>query len=51
MLSYNLQEVVVYFLRGQLVSQAINRCRIPNNNDIMCPLGNESLWGTTSEVV
>jgi len=39
------------FFTGQLVSQAINRCRIPNNNDIMCPSGKESLWGTTSEVV
>ena len=39
------------FFTGQLVSQAINRCRIPNNNDIMCPSGQESLWGTTSEVV
>ena len=39
------------FFAGQLVSQAINRCRIPNNNDIMCPSGQESLWGTTSEVV
>ena len=24
---------------------------MPNNNDIMCPSGKESLWGTTSEVV
>ena len=39
------------FFTGQLVSQAINRCRIPNNNDIMCPSGKESLWGTTSEIV
>jgi len=39
------------FFSGKLVSQAINRCRIPNNNDIMCPSGKESLWGTTSEVV
>jgi len=39
------------FFTGQLVSQAVNRCRIPNNNDIMCPSGKESLWGTTSEVV
>ena len=39
------------FFKGKLVSQAINRCRIPNNNDIMCPSGKESLWGTTSEVV
>ncbi len=39
------------FFTGKLVSQAINRCRIPNNNDIMCPSGDESLWGTTSEVV
>ena len=35
----------------RIVSQAINRCRIPNNNDIMCPSGKESLWGTTSEIV
>jgi len=39
------------FFKNQIVSQAINRCRIPNNNDIMCPSGKESLWGTTSEVV
>ena len=39
------------FFEGQLVSQAINRCRIPNNNDIMCPSGEETLWGTTSEIV
>ena len=39
------------FFTNQIVSQAINRCRIPNNNDIMCPSGQESLWGTTSEVV
>jgi len=39
------------FFRGQLVKKAINRCRIPNSNDIMCPSGEESLWGTTSEVV
>ena len=39
------------FFTGQLVSHAINRCRIPGNNDIMCPSGKESLWGTTSEVV
>jgi glycerol-3-phosphate dehydrogenase len=39
------------FFSGQLVSQAINRCRTPNNNDIMCPSGKESLWGTTSDVV
>ena len=39
------------FFTNQIVSQAINRCRIPNNNDIMCPSGTESLWGTTSEVV
>ena len=39
------------FFTGKLVSQAINRCRVPNNNDIMCPSGDESLWGTTSEVV
>ena len=39
------------FFRGQLVKKAINRCRTPNNNDIMCPSGEESLWGTTSEVV
>ena len=39
------------FFSGQLVSKAINRCRVPNNNDIMCPSGKESLWGTTSNVV
>ena len=39
------------FFSGQLVSKAINRCRIPNNNDIMCPSEKESLWGTTSNVV
>ena len=39
------------FFKGQLVSHAINRCRMPNDNDIMCPSGKESLWGTTSEVV
>ena len=39
------------FFMGQLVRMAINRCRIPSNNDIMCPSGEESLWGTTSEVV
>ncbi len=39
------------FFSGQLVSKAINRCRIPDNNDIMCPSGKESLWGTTSNVV
>ena len=39
------------FFESQLVSQAINRCRIPNNNDIMCPSDKVSLWGTTSEIV
>ena len=39
------------FFSGQLVSKAINRCRAPNNNDIMCPSEKESLWGTTSNVV
>ena len=39
------------FFTGKLVNEAINRCRPPNNNDIMCPSGQESLWGTTSEVV
>lgn len=39
------------FFTGQLVRKAINRCRIPSNNDIMCPSGEESLWGTTSELV
>ncbi len=39
------------FFTGQLAKKAINRCRIPNSNDIMCPSGEESLWGTTSEVV
>ena len=35
----------------KIVSQAINRCRIPSSNDIMCPYGDVCLWGTTSEVV
>ena len=35
----------------KIVSQPINRCRIPSSNDIMCPYGDASLWGTTSEVV
>ena len=39
------------FFTGKLINKAINRCRVPNNNDIMCPSGKESLWGTTSEVV
>ena len=39
------------FFSGQLVSQAINRCRIPSDNDIMCPSEKESLWGTTSNIV
>ena len=39
------------FFSGKLVSKAINRCRIPDSNDIMCPSGEESLWGTTSNVV
>ena len=39
------------FFSGKLVNKAINRCRIPNNNDIMCPSEKESLWGTTSNVV
>ena len=39
------------FFTGQLVRMAINRCRFPSNNYIMCPSGEESLWGTTSEVV
>ena len=39
------------FFTDKLVNKAINRCRVPNNNDIMCPSGKESLWGTTSEVV
>ena len=39
------------FFSGQLVNKAINRCRIPNNNDIMCPSEKESLWGTTSNIV
>ena len=41
--------VIVFSHR--LVSQAINRCRIPSSNDIMCPSGTVCLWGTTSEVV
>ncbi len=39
------------FFSGKLVNKAINRCRIPNNNDIMCPSEKESLWGTTSNAV
>ena len=39
------------FFSGQLVNKAINRCRMPNNNDIMCPSEKESLWGTTSNIV
>jgi len=39
------------FFSGKLVNKAINRCRIPNNNDIMCPSEKESLWGTTSNIV
>ncbi len=39
------------FFSGQIVNKAINRCRLPNNNDIMCPSEKESLWGTTSNVV
>jgi len=39
------------FFSGKLVNKVINRCRIPNNNDIMCPSEKESLWGTTSNVV
>ena len=35
----------------RIVSQAINRCRMPTSNDIMCPSGTVSLWGTTSEIV
>jgi glycerol-3-phosphate dehydrogenase len=39
------------FFSDKLVNKAINRCRIPNNNDIMCPSEKESLWGTTSNIV
>ena len=35
----------------RIVNKAINRCRYPANNDIMCPSGSLSLWGTTSEIV
>ena len=35
----------------RIVSLAINRCRMPTSNDIMCPSGTVSLWGTTSKVV
>ena len=35
----------------RLVNVAVSRCRMPSNNDIMCPSGTVSLWGTTSEVV
>jgi len=35
----------------RIVSLAINRCRMPTSNDIMCPSGTVSLWGTTSQVV
>ena len=52
------QEVELQLTKGsvmvfshRLVSQAINRCRIPSSNDIMCPSGTVSLWGTTSEIV
>ncbi len=52
------QEVELQLTKGsvivfseRLVSQVINRCRTPSNNDIMCPSGTASLWGTTSEVV
>ena len=35
----------------RIVSLAINRCRMPTSNDIMCPSGTVSLWGTTTKVV
>ncbi|PPR40555.1 MAG: Anaerobic glycerol-3-phosphate dehydrogenase subunit A [Alphaproteobacteria bacterium MarineAlpha5_Bin12] len=35
----------------RIVSLAVNRCRMPSSNDIMCPSGTVSLWGTTSQVV
>tara|TARA_Y100000590_G_scaffold240107_1_gene270027 strand:+ start:5611 stop:7173 length:1563 start_codon:yes stop_codon:yes gene_type:complete len=52
------QEVELELTKGcvmvfshRLVSMAINRCRMPSSNDIMCPSGTVSLWGTTSEIV
>ena len=36
---------------GQLVGRAINRCRPPGDNDIIVPMGDVSLFGTTAEVV
>ena len=52
------QEVELQLTKGsvmvfshRIVSQAINRCRIPSSNDIMCPSGTVCLWGTTSEIV
>ncbi len=52
------QEVELQLTKGsimvfshRIVGQAINRCRMPSSNDIMCPSGTVSLWGTTSEVV
>ena len=52
------QEVNLQLTKGcimvfshRIVSLAINRCRMPTSNDIMCPSGTVSLWGTTSKVV
>ena len=52
------QEVCLELTKGsimvfshRIVSLAINRCRMPTSNDIMCPSGTVSLWGTTSQVV
>ncbi len=52
------QEVSLELTKGsimvfshRIVSLAINRCRMPTSNDIMCPSGTVSLWGTTSQVV
>ena len=52
------QEVSLELTKGsimvfshRIVSLAINRCRMPTSNDIMCPSGTVSLWGTTSEIV
>ncbi len=52
------QEVELELTKGcvmvfshRLVNLAINRCRMPSSNDIMCPSGTVSLWGTSSEIV
>jgi len=52
------QEVSLELTKGsimvfshRIVSLAVNRCRMPSSNDIMCPSGTVSLWGTTSQVV